>query len=64
MARDLDNLTGLSTYERNYNIDMGNVLVPISVGRPALSKEETDVIFRKLEPYLKMGLSINKVCNK
>ncbi|MCL4417346.1 MAG: hypothetical protein M1365_11715 [Actinobacteria bacterium] len=38
--------------------------MPISVGRPALSKEETDVIFRKLEPYLKMGLSINKVCNK
>ena len=34
------------------------------IGRPALKDEEKDVIFRKLEPYLKSGLSINKACLK
>lgn len=32
------------------------------LGRPALTDEELDVIFRKMEPYLKMGLSIPKAC--
>jgi len=31
-------------------------------GKPSLSKEEVDIIFRKLEPYLKTGLSLNKSC--
>lgn len=31
-------------------------------GRPALTDEEKDLIFRKLEPYLKSGLSLNKAC--
>jgi len=37
-------------------------------GRPALTGEKLeqtlDEIFRKIEPYLKRGLSVNKACNK
>lgn len=32
------------------------------LGRPRVSEEEKEAYFRKLEPYLKMGLSINKSC--
>ena len=31
-------------------------------GRKPLVDEEVDLIFRKLEPYLKKGLSLNKAC--
>lgn len=31
-------------------------------GRPETSPEEIDVIFRKLEPHLKTGLSVYKAC--
>jgi hypothetical protein len=31
-------------------------------GKPPLVDEEVDSIFRKLEPYLKKGLSLNKAC--
>ena len=31
-------------------------------GRPTLSPEQVDDIFRKLEPYLKTGLTVNKAC--
>src|SRR3989338_5689058 len=32
------------------------------LGRPTLSSDEIDAIFRKLEPYLRSGLSVNKAC--
>lgn len=32
------------------------------LGKPPLTQEEIDDIFRKLEPRLKTGLSINKAC--
>lgn len=32
------------------------------VGKKPLVDEEVDLIFRKLEPYLKKGLSLNKAC--
>ncbi len=32
------------------------------VGKPTLVDNEVDSIFRKLEPYLKKGLSLNKAC--
>ncbi len=32
------------------------------VGKKPLVDEEVDLIFRKLEPYLKNGLSLNKAC--
>ncbi|OIP73623.1 MAG: hypothetical protein AUK08_03575 [Candidatus Pacebacteria bacterium CG2_30_36_39] len=35
-----------------------------NIGRPALSDKQVDTLFRKLEPYLKAGLSINKACLK
>lgn len=34
----------------------------MSAGRPATTQEEKDVIFHKLEPYLKTGLSLYKAC--
>ncbi len=33
-------------------------------GRPPLSAEQIDGIVRKLEPYLKVGLSIRKACTE
>lgn len=33
-------------------------------GRPPLDPSEIDLIFRKLEPYLKQGLSLNRACSK
>lgn len=33
-----------------------------SVGRTPISQKELDLIFHKLEPYLKNGLSLNKAC--
>lgn len=33
-----------------------------TTGRPALTADEIDVIFRKLEPYLRSGLSVHKAC--
>lgn len=35
-----------------------------NIGRPALKSKEIDSLFRKLEPYLKAGLSIHKACLK
>jgi len=35
-----------------------------NIGRPAISDKQVDTIFRKLEPYLKAGLSIHKACLK
>ena len=35
---------------------------PTKSGRKPLVDEEVDLIFRKLEPYLKKGLSLNKAC--
>ena len=35
---------------------------PAKSGRKPLVDEEVDLIFRKLEPYLKKGLSLNKAC--
>ncbi|MBP9817483.1 hypothetical protein KBC75_01845 [Candidatus Shapirobacteria bacterium] len=32
------------------------------VGKPTISQNEIDIIFRKLEPYIKTGLSLNKAC--
>lgn len=32
------------------------------VGKPVIVDEEVDLIFRKLEPYLKKGLSLHKAC--
>lgn len=32
------------------------------VGKKPLVDEEVDLIFRKLEPYLKKGLSLHKAC--
>lgn len=43
---------------KRYNINM-NV-----EGRPKRTPEEIDVIFRKIEPYLKAGLSLNKACQR
>lgn len=34
------------------------------IGRPALTKEEKESFVQKLEPYLKVGLSIRKACNE
>ncbi len=36
----------------------------MSIGKPSLTKEQIDGIFRKLEPYLKAGLSLYKACLK
>lgn len=33
-------------------------------GRPSATQEELDEIFRKLEPFLKQGLSIHKSCSE
>ncbi len=33
-----------------------------SIGRPSISIEQKESFFRKLEPYLKIGLSVNKAC--
>lgn len=35
-----------------------------SLGRPALSNKQKDLIFHKVEPYLKAGLSLNKACKQ
>lgn len=35
---------------------------PSKSGRKPLVDEEVDLIFRKLEPYLKKGLSLHKAC--
>lgn len=32
------------------------------VGKPPIVDKEVDTIFRKLEPYLKKGLSLHKIC--
>ena len=32
------------------------------IGKPAISEIEINMIFRKLEPYLKTGISLNKAC--
>lgn len=32
------------------------------IGKPVISEIETNMIFRKLEPYLKTGVSLNKAC--
>lgn len=34
----------------------------LTAGRPSITEQDKDDIIRKLEPYLKMGLSINKSC--
>lgn len=34
------------------------------IGRPTLASDEIDAIFRKLEPFLKTGLSVNKACSQ
>ncbi len=33
-------------------------------GKPALSDKKIDIIFRKLEPYLRIGLSLHAACNR
>ena len=33
-----------------------------SLGRPTLSNKQKDLIFHKVEPYLKAGLSLHKAC--
>lgn len=33
-----------------------------SLGRPALSNKQRDLIFHKVEPYLKAGLGLHKAC--
>ncbi len=33
-----------------------------TVGKPALTQEQIDEVFRKIEPYLKTGVSLNKAC--
>ncbi|OGH26146.1 MAG: hypothetical protein A3C30_03480 [Candidatus Levybacteria bacterium RIFCSPHIGHO2_02_FULL_40_18] len=43
---------------------MENSVVAVPIGRPALSNDDINLIFRKLEPHLKMGLSINRACYK
>jgi hypothetical protein len=35
-----------------------------NIGRPAMNDKQVDTFFRKLEPYLKAGLSIHKACLK
>ncbi|HLL60743.1 MAG TPA: hypothetical protein VK338_03425 [Candidatus Nitrosocosmicus sp.] len=34
------------------------------IGRPSLKENQIDIIFRKIEPYLKSGLSIHKACTE
>lgn len=42
-------------------LSMSN-LTTNAIGRPSLTPEAVDNIFRKLEPYLKSGLSLHKAC--
>ena len=41
---------------------MSDNLLQNKIGRPSITEGEKDMIVRKLEPYLKSGLSIRKAC--
>lgn len=48
---------------RSFQAIIQSVTMPKKlVGRPPVSKKQKTLIFRKLEPYLKAGMSLNKAC--
>ncbi len=46
----------------NKGLTKDNMAGNSNAGRKPLTDDERDEIFRKLEPYLKSGLSVNKAC--